>query len=239
MKDYYKILIDGMNDTLTVTDIVRGVAWVGAELCNGSFGIAMNTEGESVQRMFASLVGLGAKQAAQAVMSWNFSEASEAMAVINAFYNTPERMERLHLADDSAKSCTDGMDIEGKTVALIGHLKLGEEALRGAKKVYIIEREPRDGDLPDSACEYILPECDVVIITGSAAINKTMPRLLELSESAKTVVIGPTVPMCPELKTLGIDRLSGMVVTDKTGIIDWMQKVRGTPYPFGKSFVID
>lgn len=239
MKDYYKILLDGMDDTLTVTSIVRGVAWVGAELSNGSFGIAMNTEGESVQRMFPSLVGLGAKTAAQAVMSWSFNEASEAMAIINAYYNTPERMERLHLAADDAKSCTDGMDIEGKTVALIGHLKLGDEALRGAKKVYIIEREPRDGDLPDSACEYILPECDVAVITGSAAINKTMPRLLELSENAKTVVIGPTVPMCPELKTLGIDRLSGMVVTDKAGIIDWMQKVRGTPYPFGKSFVID
>ena len=97
MKDYYKILIDGMDDTLTVTGIVRGAAWVGAELSNGSFGIAMNTEGESVQRKFASLVGLGAKTAAQAVMSWSFNEASEAMAVINAFYNTPERMERLHL----------------------------------------------------------------------------------------------------------------------------------------------
>ena len=239
MKDFYKILIDGMDDTLTVTGIVRGVAWVGAELSNGSFGIAMNTESESVQRMFPSLVGLGARTAAQAVMSWSFNEASEAMAVINAFYNTPERLERLHLAADDAKTCTDGMDIVGKTVALIGHLKLGDEALSGAKKVYIIERDPRDGDLPDSACEYILPECDVAIITGSAAINKTMPRLLELSQSAKTIAIGPTVPMCPELKSLGIDRLSGMVVTDKTGIIDWMQKVRGTPYPFGKSFIID
>ena len=239
MKDFYKILIDGMNDRLTVTGIVRGLAWVGAELSNGSFGIAMNTEGESVERMFASLVGLGAKTAAQAVMSWSFNEASEAMAVINAFYNTPERIEHLHLAADGATSCTEGMNINGKTVALIGHLKLGNEALRGAKEVYIIEREPRDGDLPDSACEYVLPECDIVIITGSAAINKTMPRLLELSKNAKTVVVGPSVPMCPELKKLGIDRLSGMSVADKTGIIDRMQKVRETPYPFGMTFVID
>ena len=95
MKSFYKILIDGMDDTLTVTGIVRGAAWVGAELSNGSFGIAMNTEGESVERMFPSLMGLGAKTAAQAVMSWSFNEASEAMAVINAFYNTTERMELL------------------------------------------------------------------------------------------------------------------------------------------------
>lgn len=77
------------------------------------------------------------------------------------------------------------MDIEGKTVALIGHLKLGDEALKGAKEVYIIERDPRDGDLPDSACEYILPECDVSIITGSAAVNKTMPRCLSYLETQR------------------------------------------------------
>ena len=131
------------------------------------------------------------------------------------------------------------LGVFGKKIALIGHLKLHPDALMGAKEVYIMDREPHEGDYPDSACEYILPGCDMVIITGSAAVNKTMPRLLELSRNAKTVVIGPTVPMCPELKSLGIDRLSGMVVTDKAGIIDWMQKVRGNPYPFGKSFTID
>lgn len=238
MKEYYEILINGMNGELTVTGIVRGKAWVGAELSNGSFGIAMNTESGSVERSLPSLVGLKANEAAKAVMSWNFNEASEAMAVINAFYNTTERMEKLGLGADYEKSCTDGIDTEGKTIALVGHLKLRSEELRGAKQVYIIERDPRDGDLPDSACEYILPECDIAIITGSAAINKTMPRLLELSKSAKTVVIGPTVPMCPELKALGIDRLSGMAVTDKQGLMSWMQEVRGNPYPFGKAFMI-
>lgn len=42
------------------------------------------------------------------------------MAVINAFYNTPERMEMLGLGGDYAKSCTDGIETEGKTVTLIG-----------------------------------------------------------------------------------------------------------------------
>lgn len=239
MKEYYEILINGMDGELKVTEIVRGKAWIGAELSNGSFGIAMNIEGESVGRIFGSLVGMRAKDAAQAVMSWNFNEASEAMAVINAFYNTRERMEELKLGVNYEKSCTAGMDTEGKTIALIGHLKLRSEELEGAKQVYIIERDPRDGDFPDSACEYILPECDITIITGSAAINKTMPRLLELSKNAKTVVIGPTVPMCPQLKSLGIDRLAGMVTADKQGLREWMLQVRGNPYPFGEAFMID
>ena len=41
MKEYYDILINGIDESLTVTKIVRGVAWIGAELSNGSFGIAM------------------------------------------------------------------------------------------------------------------------------------------------------------------------------------------------------
>lgn len=238
MKRYYEILIGGITGGLSVSRIVHGKAWTGAELSNGSFGIAMHTEGESIKRFFPSLEGMAAEDAAQAVMSWNMEEASEAMAVINAYYNSVPRLDSLGCRESFKRSVTDGMEVEGKKVALIGHLKLHSEALVGAKEVYIIERDPREGDYPDSACEYILPYCDIVIITGSAAVNKTMPRLLELSEKAQTVLIGPTVPLCRELKACGIARLSGMVVTDKAGIISWMTSVSGSPYPYGDSFVI-
>ena len=48
MDKYYGILINGMERGITVRRIVHGLAWTGAELTNGSFGIAMHTEGESV-----------------------------------------------------------------------------------------------------------------------------------------------------------------------------------------------
>ena len=98
MKDYYRILIDGIDTSAVVSRIVCGKSWTGAELSDGSFGIAMHTAGSSVERLFDSLVGLPAKEAAKSVMSWNFEEASEGMAVINAFYNGVGRMERLGLA---------------------------------------------------------------------------------------------------------------------------------------------
>ena len=65
-----------------------------------------------------------------------------------------------------------------------------------------------------------------------------MPRLLELSASAQTIVVGPTVPLCPELKDCGIDRLSGMVVTDTAGLISYITEVKGSPYPYGDTFTI-
>ena len=39
--------------------------------------------------------------------------------------------------------------------------------------------------MPDPACEYILSEQDVVIMTATTLINKTMPRLLALSRNAR------------------------------------------------------
>lgn len=238
MKDFYKTLVKGIDPTLTVTRIVKGKSWTGAELSNGSFGIAMYTEGSSIDRMYDSLLGLPAKDAAKGVMSWNLEEASEAMAVINAFYNSPDRMKELEIDVPFERVCTVGLELKGKTVAFIGHLKMPPETVEGCKNLYIIERDPREGDYPDSACEYLLPQCDIVIITGSACVNKTMPRLLELSRNAETILIGPTVPMCPKLKELGVDRLSGMAVRDKDGIIDWMQREAGSPYPYGDTFLI-
>lgn len=237
MKEYYEILVSGISPELKVKSIVHGISWIGAELSDGHFGIAMNTAGDSFPRMRESLIGLSAKDAAVCVMSWNMQEASEAMAVINAFYNTPERMEQLSCGIPFERVCTCGMDVSGKTVGFIGHLRMPEETVKGAKKVYILEREPKQGDLPDSACEYILPECDLIIITGSASVNKTMPRLLGLGKNADTIIIGPTTPMCPELIGHGVTRLSGMVVRDKDELISWMTENSGSPYAFGDTFL--
>ena len=58
------------------------------------------------------------------------------------------------------------------------------------------------GDYPDSACEYVLPTCDYVFISGSAFVNKTMPRLLELSRDATST------PAAPLLLEYGVDHLT-------------------------------
>ena len=73
---YYELLFRGIDSDDRVIDIVRGYAWTAAILSNGNVGVAMHTEGETVSRMFPSLVGMKISQAAYAVMSWNMEEAS-------------------------------------------------------------------------------------------------------------------------------------------------------------------
>ncbi len=242
-KDFFAIydaLTAGMDESGGRIRAAAGYSrWSLAET-DRRLGIAMTTEGDSVPPLFpAGLEGLCLKEAAEAAKSWNFVEAGMGLAAANAWYNTEERMERLGCYLPFETFYTAGLDFRGKTVGLIGHLHGPEEMYSQSAAVHIMEKHPHPGDYPDSACEYLLPRCDIVLITGSSLVNKTLPRLLELCRDAYTVVTGPSTPMCPALLELGIDRLAGLVITDPDGMRAHAAQARdGSPYPFGKPFML-
>ena len=195
---YYDILQQGLPEDLRVARLVHGVSWTAAVLSDGKVGVAMHTAGDTVPRVFDSLVGHSLREAGKALLSWNMEEASEALAAVNAFYNSVD----CPCAAPESKTL-DGIDMQGRTVGMIGkmigHSNMTEESFAAVKKLYIMDREDKPGAMPDSAAEFYLPLCDLVIITGSAAINKTLPRLLELSRNAQVILTGPSVSCCPAL----------------------------------------
>ena len=232
---YYEILQAGLPEELTVERLIHGISWTAAVLNDGRTGVAMHTAGETVPRVFDTLIGLPLSKVGKALLSWNMEEASEAFAAVNAFYNTPECG---HIQPEA--KTLDGIELAGRTVGMIGHMighgNMTWEDFVCAKKFTIMDREEKPGALPDSACEYVLPECDLVIITGSAAINKTLPRLLELSRNAEVILTGPTVTCCPELLSLGINRLSGRVITEKEAMLKAIVEKRTSVNRFSVPF---
>ena len=102
-----------------------------------------------------------------------------------------------------------------------------------------MDREEKPGALPDSASEFCLPLCDLVIITGSAAINKTMPRLLELSRNAQVILAGPSVSCCPELLRLWIDRLHGRVITQPEAMLRAIVEKCCSVNPYSETYRVD
>jgi len=60
----------------------------------------------------------------------------------------------------------------------------------------------------------VLPSSEFVFITGTALVNKTMPRLLQLSRRAFVVLLGPTTPLFPPLFDFGVDVPATTVVSD-------------------------
>lgn len=161
------------------------------------------------------------KQCAALVKSWNFAEASFGAAALNAYYNRPALIGGCQTRHPEWKVFSDPNPFTslpdlaaGKKAACIGHFRDIEKHLITAGRSWILERDPTAGDYPDSACEYILPEMDVVIITGFTLINKTLPRLLELCQNAHVILVGPSVCMAPILLTMGVDELAGTSLPD-------------------------
>ncbi len=61
---------------------------------------------------------------------------------------------------------------------------------------------------------------------------------MELTKNAHTILIGPSVPMAPELLDFGIDSLAGLVITDAEGLKEASCEQIGKPYCFGLPFLI-
>ena len=125
------------------------------------------------------------------------------------------------------------------TVGIIGHMRGPKGLHEQARAVYTLERAPQEGDYPDSACDLLLPRCDLVLITGSSLVNKTLPHLLELCEQAIVILTGPSVPLCPALLDCGIDRIAGMAIADRAALRARVESgQRGSPYGEGIPFLL-
>lgn len=219
MQTIYDALISPIPAQETIEYTTGGQTWRAARSTCGT-GVSMAFFDATRPPMLTNTQweGLALPKAASAVMSWNFQEASTAMAVINSWYNTPAKLSSYGALKKQGEMqdafLTYQSEIPGKNAAVIGHFPFLEKRFAPYCHLSILERSPVMGDYPDTACEYILPRQDFVFITGVTLINKTLPRLLELSKKARVVLVGPTVPMTPALFSYGIEALCGFVVTD-------------------------
>lgn len=217
----YDRLLEEIPGDAVVASCLVGRSWTVVD--SGGMGIAMTHRGDSKGTVLhPPHAGRRLSDLAAYLKSWNLYEASLGTAAVNSFYNTPERVETwLNKPLDAVHgpgALTDMLDrISGKKVAVIGHFPDMEVAAERCA-LTVLERDPQEGDLPDFAAEYVLPEQDFVFITGLTVTNKTLPRLLALSAQATVVLMGPSVPLAPWWFEQGVDVLAGMVVVDRDGV---------------------
>ncbi len=219
---FYNELIQGIPEGIKVTGYGIGVDWgyVNAEC---GMGISHTVRGGSKGIFKDDPRSYELKELAELVKSWNFVEASMGLAAINAWYSQKDKVEAMGaLVDDGdASYSTKGNafyslqdEYEGKNVAVIGHFPNVVGMAKHAK-ITVLERNCNSPmDTPDPACEYILPVQDFVFMTGTTIINKTAPRLFELSKNAKTTIIGPSAVPCDAVFERGVNVIAGSVVVD-------------------------
>lgn len=104
---------------------------------------------------------------------------------------------------------------KNKKVVVVGHFPFVNKLRELTKELWVVERKPQSGDIPASEAKRVIPQADVIAITGTALINGTMGELLSWCPKESIVmVLGATTPLSPVWFDYGVDLVSGTRVTD-------------------------
>ncbi|MCR4419603.1 MAG: DUF364 domain-containing protein [Clostridia bacterium] len=188
-----------------VQDVRLGLGLCGVMLDDGSCGVSFVFRSEITTPHCAVVDDQGALAGREVteVIPWaadyrNLARASIGVAVLNA-------LSQKSLPSGAAEGdALDWLEISpDDVVGMIGYFKpLVEPVRQKAKALMIFERRPSDDDpdiYPDWAERALLPQCSVVIISGTTIINKTVDQILEWSTGAREIaLVGPSVPFYPE-----------------------------------------
>ena len=102
-----------------------------------------------------------------------------------------------------------------KRIAIVGHFPFLQRVREKAKELWVIEKNPQEGDFGEAEAVRLIPRADIVAITGTALTNHTMEGLLALCRpDAFVIILGDTVPMSAVLFDYGVDAVCGTKVVD-------------------------
>ena len=155
-------------------------------------------------------------QLAARLRSASAPEAGIGLAAANALLGPPDGRLTEH---NAATILTDRG--AGKRVAMIGHFPFSERLEPTCGELWIFERGAgrSGGDLGGEMMEELLPQADVVGVTSTTIINRTLPGILDLVRpDAFVLLLGPSTPLTPGLFDHGIDLLCGTVIVDAAAV---------------------
>jgi uncharacterized protein (DUF4213/DUF364 family) len=207
-------LISTLNFEDTVKDIRQGVFHTGVLTRN--CGLAATLPRDALRQPHpmvkepGSLLYKSALELARLAYSESLLEAVIGMATINSLIEIDEDFcIELNAAELILEKG------EGKRVAIVGHFPFIHKVSEIAKELWVIEKNPREGDFTEIDAKNLIPQADLVAITGTAFTNHTMEQLLELCDPrAYVVVLGDSAPLSPILFNHGVDAVAGTKVVD-------------------------
>ena len=238
---------------ITPKEIRIGVFYTGVVLSSGHAGMSYTPvqeipEAVCCPRSHAKMPAAGEllnKQITELMdyaLDDNPLKAAVGMATLNA-------LSAALLADDTCRykpsaygNALELIDITGNdTVAMVGAFtpfikKISEIT----EKLFVIEKNPRVVGKDDTfkiesadRLKEIIPQANILIITGVTLINHTLGPILDLAKDAnEIVVVGPTASVYPEpLFKRGVTVMGGVRITDAAMMIHLIGEA-GSGYDF-------
>ncbi len=161
------------------------------------------------------LLEMSAPELAGLAESDSHTEVSIGLAVINALVPTHPSAERELGAEEYLRQ-----HAHGRNVAMVGHFPFIERLKPELQNLWVLELNPKPGDLPAERAPEILPQADVVAITATTLINHTLEGLLALCRpESRVMLLGPSTPLSPVLFEHGVDLLCGTVVLNPEAVM--------------------
>jgi uncharacterized protein (DUF4213/DUF364 family) len=220
-------LYDKLLNTIPDGEVIKvriGLHWTGVVVVvdgEKRMGLASTLEGDHTHSgspqipRAGKLESLTGKELAAMVKEPVPIRVSLGMAAINALL--PRQPDRW--ADRNAEDVILANGI-GKRVVLIGHFPFVPRLKEKIDNFYVIEQNPSDGDYPEKTAPILIPDAQVVAITGMTILNGTFEKLMGYCRPDATVlVLGPSTPLSPIMFDYGVSYLSGSIVTDITPVI--------------------
>ncbi len=210
----------------TVNDVRVGAFWTAVVLTvNGEkrCGLASTLRSDEHHRgggpavpQAGHLLELSARELAQMATGNRPPATSIGIAALNALVQQPST----EWIDLNAEDVIARYGAE-KNVALVGHFPFIPRLRERVGQLWVLEQHPGGDDLPATAAETIIPQADVVAITGTTFINHTAESLLALCQpTAQVLMLGPSTPLSPKLFQFGINLISGSVVENIPAVLN-------------------
>ncbi|MBW1695774.1 MAG: DUF364 domain-containing protein [Deltaproteobacteria bacterium] len=211
-------ILDGLISALefdsVVRDIRQGVFYTGVLTRNCGLAATLPRDALHQEAPLVKEPGIlmekSALELAHLAYSSSLLEAAIGMAAINSLLKIDQDV---CLELNAAELIKDKGD--GKKIAVVGHFPFIPRLREYAKELWVIEKNPKKGDFGEEMADKLIPQAEVVAITGSAITNHTIEHLLSLCDSrAYVILLGGSAPLSPILFDYGVNAVSGTMVID-------------------------
>ncbi len=213
-----------------IADVRIGLGYTGVHLDDGRCGLAYTFRqgtGPSccVLKDAGSLTGQSATKLAEGAHAQDLIIAALGLATLNALIEPPPPSGS-DVLDLLSVDQTDTVGMVGYFGPLVGPLK------RAAKTLHIFDQQEDMGPevLPEGAAERILPQCQVVIVSATALLNRTLDAVLDRCGGAHEIaILGPSTPLLPSVfGSRGVTVLSGVEIIDSPQTLRIISEGGGT-----------
>ncbi|HKM69326.1 MAG TPA: DUF364 domain-containing protein [Stellaceae bacterium] len=245
-------------DKIAIERVVVGLFFTGVKLSNGTAGTsatpiksipeAVCCPSSAMAMPFpGKLRGRRAADLAREALSGHGIRRTVGIATVNALADCCwQRRPNPDVELRHGVDAFDATDIrQGEKVVVVGaFVPFLKELKRRDQAFLVLEQDAatlKADELPffrpaEQAAE-ILPDADVVLITGSTLVNNTLEHLLALTRpDARVTVVGPTVGMLPDaFLARGADVLGCVSITEPDAFLDLLAEGGSGYHFFGRS----